>query len=54
MTKCNRCGNEFENFFHGAYWCTYCGKQFMFDENRMKKDNAVKEEDKKNKKLITR
>ena len=38
MTKCNRCGNEFDNFFHGVYWCVYCGKQFLFDENLMKKE----------------
>jgi len=37
MTKCNRCGNHFDNFFNGVHWCVYCGKQFLFDENLLKK-----------------
>ena len=47
MTKCNRCGNEFDNFFQGAYWCVYCGKQFLFDENLMKKQEESKKRYKK-------
>lgn len=49
MTKCNRCGNDFDNYFHGAYWCVYCGKQFLFDENKIKKEES-KKDGKKNKK----
>lgn len=47
MTRCNRCGNEFENFFNGIHWCTVCGKQFMFDENVLKEESkkSKKEED---------
>lgn len=45
MTKCNRCGNEFDNYFNGIYWCVYCGKQFVFDDNRLRK--AKKETKKK-------
>jgi len=45
MTKCNRCGNEFENYFNGMHWCTFCGKQFLFDENQIKE--MQKEEAKK-------
>lgn len=36
MTLCNRCGNDFENYFNGVYWCVYCGKQFLIDENLLK------------------
>jgi len=38
MTLCNKCGNEFDNLFNGKHWCTICGKQFIFDENELKKD----------------
>jgi len=37
MTLCNRCGNNFDNFFNNTHWCTICGKQFMFDLNELKK-----------------
>ncbi|MEK6816190.1 MAG: hypothetical protein AABY09_01130 [Nanoarchaeota archaeon] len=37
MTHCNRCGIEFDNFFNGVNWCVNCGKQFMFDENELKR-----------------
>lgn len=37
MTHCNRCGTEFDNYFNGKHWCPNCGKQFMFDENILKK-----------------
>ncbi|MBI2667407.1 hypothetical protein HYX17_01400 [Candidatus Woesearchaeota archaeon] len=45
MTHCNRCGNEFDNFFNGVYWCVYCGRQFAFDENTLnqKQDKKGKE-----------
>lgn len=46
MTHCNRCGNEFDNFFNGAYWCVYCGKQFAFDENLL---NQKEDKEKKGK-----
>jgi|ETNmetMinimDraft_2_1059921.scaffolds.fasta_scaffold121905_1 hypothetical protein len=36
MVHCNRCGNEFDNFFNGVNWCVYCGKIFAFDENLLK------------------
>ena len=26
MTECNRCGEDFENFFNGYNWCPNCGK----------------------------
>ena len=42
MTQCNRCGSEFDNFFNGVYWCTYCGKQFLFDENLVKNADKSK------------
>jgi len=42
MTRCNRCGNDFDNFFNGTHWCTVCGKQFMFDENALKKEEYAK------------
>lgn len=47
MTICNRCGNDFENFFNGMHWCPFCGKQFIFDENilKEKKKSKKKEED---------
>lgn len=46
MTRCNRCGGEFDNFFNGMHWCTVCGKQFMFDENILKeKDKKLKKDD---------
>jgi len=38
MTRCNRCGNEFDNFVNGMHWCPQCGKQFAFDENLLKKE----------------
>ena len=44
MTHCNRCGNDFENLFNGIYWCVYCGKQFAFDENLLKKEKQNKKE----------
>ena len=47
MTHCNRCGNDFENYFNGVHWCTFCGKQFLFDENMLKQHE---EEMKKGKK----
>ncbi len=37
MTHCNRCRNDFDNFFNGRHWCPYCGKMFLFDENLLKK-----------------
>lgn len=39
MTHCNRCGSDFDNQFNGVHWCPSCGKQFMFDENALKKDS---------------
>ncbi len=33
MTDCNRCGEEFENFFNGYHWCPACGKVFQYDMN---------------------
>jgi rRNA maturation endonuclease Nob1 len=43
MTHCNRCGRNFDNFFNGVHWCPYCGKQFMIDENLLKKKEEEKE-----------
>ncbi|MFH1332427.1 MAG: hypothetical protein ABIH63_04055 [archaeon] len=40
MTHCNRCGNQFDNYFNGIYWCVYCGKQFLIDENLIRKNKA--------------
>lgn len=42
MTHCNRCGNEFDNYFNAVYWCTYCGKQFLIDENLLRKEEKSK------------
>ncbi|MBS3117715.1 hypothetical protein J4430_02445 [Candidatus Woesearchaeota archaeon] len=42
MTKCNRCGNNFDNFFNGFHWCIYCGKQFMFDANQLREQQESK------------
>ncbi len=47
MTLCNRCGNEFNNFFNGVHWCIHCGKQFMFDENLIAKKKEELKESKK-------
>ncbi|RME54504.1 transposase [Candidatus Woesearchaeota archaeon] len=38
MTHCNRCGEDFDNFFNGVHWCTNCGKQFAIDINMLKKE----------------
>jgi len=46
MTLCNRCGNEFDNYFNNAYWCVYCGKQFLIDENLLRKEEKIKEKKK--------
>ncbi len=43
MTLCNRCGNEFHNSINGVHWCTVCGKQFMFDENKVKEEEKLEE-----------
>lgn len=42
MAHCNRCDKDFENYYNGVHWCPYCGKQFMIDENELKK---LKKED---------
>ena len=44
MTKCNRCGSEFDNYFNGVHWCIFCGKQFAIDENIFKKEKTKKTE----------
>ena len=31
MTECNRCGEDFENFFNGYNWCPNCGKVFVYN-----------------------
>jgi transposase len=35
MTSCNRCGEDFSNFFQGSHWCPDCGKIFQFDANKI-------------------
>jgi predicted nucleic acid-binding Zn-ribbon protein len=39
MTRCNRCGEEFDNYFRGLNWCVSCGKLFMYDDNMTYEDN---------------
>mgnify|MGYP001611751340 CR=1 FL=1 len=36
MAKCNRCGNEFDNWFQGTHWCVHCGMQFITESNKPK------------------
>ncbi len=43
MTKCNRCGNDFNNFFNGMHWCIYCGKQFSYDDNLFEEQKNKKD-----------
>lgn len=42
MTHCNRCGNEFDNFFGGVNWCPFCGKMFSYDENMLNEKSEKK------------
>jgi len=28
-----------------VYWCTFCGKQFAFDENMLKEEKKSKKKD---------
>jgi len=40
MAKCERCEEDFNNFFNGYHWCPSCGLAFRFEKCELKDPKA--------------